>query len=62
MSGLFANCSSPKKINLSSFNSEKVTDMNDMFSGCCKLEEIDLSSFKNDNVTDMSTCLVNAFH
>ena len=47
-------CKSLKKINLSSLNTSKVTDMNRMFFGCNNLEEINLSSFDTRNVTNMN--------
>ena len=51
---MFYNCKSLKSINLSSFNTNNVTDMNEMFSGCESLESIDLSSFNTNNVTNMN--------
>ena len=54
MSEMFSNCLSLNEINLSHFNTEKVTNMMDMFSLCQSLKEVNLSNFKTDNVTDMS--------
>ena len=48
MSCMFFECSSLKEINLSSFNTQNVTDMSAMFGGC--LDELKLkikSQFKN---------------
>ena len=42
------------KIDLSSFNTQKVTNMSNMFLFCQKLKTIDLSSFNTQNVKDMS--------
>ena len=41
-SDLFYSCSKLKKLNLSDFNMNNITNMNSMFSGCTSLEEIDL--------------------
>ena len=54
MSGMFAGCMSLKELDLSSFNTNNVTDMREMFITCSSLKEINLSSFNTDNVTDMS--------
>ena len=40
-------------IDLSSFNTTKVTDMSFMLNNCSSLKSIDLSSFNTTNVTDM---------
>ena len=42
-----------KNVNLSSFNTQKVTDMASMFDYCHQLENIDLSNFNTQNVTNM---------
>ena len=41
-------------IDLSSFNTNNVTNMSFMFSGCSSLNSIDLSEFNTNNVTNMS--------
>ena len=51
---MFSRCSSLKELDLSSFNTNNVTNMNGMFSGCSLLKELDLSSFNIYNVTNMS--------
>ena len=51
---MFSDCNKILNIDLSSFNTENVTNMSYMFSGCNKLEKIDLSSFDTKNVTNMS--------
>jgi len=50
---LFADCQSLKKVDLSHFNTEKVTNMNSMFNGCKLLNEINLANINTQNVTDM---------
>ena len=52
MHWMFTDCGNLANINLSHFNTEKVTDMCAMFVGCPA--SLDVSKFKTDNVTDMS--------
>ena len=47
--------SSIKKINLSSFNTIKVTDIVCMFYNCAYLKELNLSNFNTKNVTNMES-------
>ena len=54
MSGMFNGCSSLTELNLSNFNTNKVTKMSNIFNGCVKLEKIGkcknefiLNEFKN---------------
>ena len=54
MSGMFWGCSSLKELNLNSFNTNQVTNMNAMFSGCSSLDELNLDNFNTNNVTDMN--------
>ena len=54
MSDMFCGCYSLKSIDLSSFNTNNVTNMVSMFFNCKSLKSIDLSSFNTNNVTDMS--------
>ena len=49
--GLFTFCQNITKIDLSSFDTKNVTNMNEMFSDCSNLENLDLSSFDTKNVT-----------
>ena len=42
-----------KKINLSSFNTSNVTDMNCMFYGCSSIKQLNISHFNTNNVKDM---------
>ena len=52
---MFSYSPSLTSLDLSSFNTEKVKDMNSMFEGCLALESLDLSSFNTANVTDMGS-------
>ena len=51
---MFSYCSGLTNINLSNFNTNKVTDMGSMFSHCSGLTNINLSNFNTNNVTNMS--------
>ena len=51
---LFEQCPFLTKINLSNFNTQKLTNMSYMFFGCSSLTIINLSNFNTQNVTDMS--------
>ena len=52
---MFQYCTEIEKINLSSFDTSKVTNMSFMFNKCYKLKEIlGLHTFKTNNVKDMS--------
>ena len=42
-------------LDLSSFNTNKVTNMSYMFFNCNNLSILDLSSFNNNNVTDINS-------
>ena len=53
MGCMFFNCKSLININLSNFNTQNVTNMNDMFSCCSSLININLSNFNTQNVTNM---------
>ena len=48
-----------KEIELSDFDTSKVTDMNCMFFGCNSLESLDLSKFDTSKVTDMNSMFMN---
>ena len=50
---MFHGCSSLESIDLSNFNTSKVTDMGYMFYYCSSLKSIDLSNFDTSKVTDM---------
>ena len=51
---MFFGCSSLISIDLSNFNTQKVTNMSWMFTRCKFLTNIDLTNFNTKNVTDMS--------
>lgn len=53
MSGMFAECTSLKELNVSSFNTSKVKDMSVMFSTLIKITALDLRSFDTSNVETM---------
>ena len=55
MHGMFAGCSSLKKLDVSSLKTENVTDMGNMFAGCSRLKRLNLSNFKTDNVIAMDS-------
>ena len=50
---MFYNCRELTTIDLSSFNTSKVTNMRNMFYNCGGLTTIDLSSFNTSKVNDM---------
>ena len=50
---MFAHCDAIEYIDLSSFKSNEVTNMNSMFYGCSSLKEINLFSLDTTNVKDM---------
>ena len=53
---MFDGCKSLTNINLSSFNTEKVPEMDSMFASCSSLTTLDLSSFNTQKLsadTDM---------
>ena len=51
---MFYNCDSLISLDLSNFNTQKVTEMSFMFSGCKSLISLDLSNFNTQKVNDMS--------
>ena len=53
---MFSGCSSLEILNLKSFDTSEITNMNGMFSGCSNLETLGVSSFdisKSEDVDDM---------
>ena len=54
ISYMFYNCSSLIEINLSTYDTERVTNMSYMFFGCYNLYNLNLSKFNTEQVTDMS--------
>ena len=49
MSYMFNNCSSLTSLNVDSFNTINVQEMNNMFYGCSSLKYLDISSFNTNN-------------
>ena len=47
---MFFECNDLEKIDLSKFNTQNVTNMNNMFSRCYSLTNIDSSNFYTQNV------------
>ena len=54
MYGMFYNCSNLTSLDLSGFDTSKVTDMSSMFSNCSNLTSLDLSGFDTSQVTNMA--------
>jgi surface protein len=54
---MFSNCNSLKELNLSSFDTSNVTNIDSMFYACDSLSELDLSNFNLCNVTSGSLAL-----
>ena len=52
-SDMFSRCSSLTSLDLSNFDTSKVTDMNNMFRSCRSLTSLDVSKFDTSNVTYM---------
>lgn len=53
MQSMFAGCTNLESIDLSSFDTENMTDMVAMFASCTKLETLDLSSFATPKLISM---------
>lgn len=53
-SSMFYGCKNLTTLDLSRFNTSKVTNMSSMFNGCKSLTTLDVSNFDTVNVTDMS--------
>ena len=51
--GMFTGCSSLTRLDLSSFNTSKVTDMRGLFEGCKNLTSLNVTSFNTANVEHM---------
>ena len=56
---MFSNCSALTSLDVTNFNTEKVTYMVYMFSGCSKLTSLDASKFNTVNVTNMGRMFSN---
>ena len=50
---MFENCTNLKTVDLTGFDTEKVTNMDNMFRYCRSLTDVDVSGFKTENVTNM---------
>jgi surface protein len=50
MESIFENCISLKSLNLSNFNTSKVSDMSGMFEGCESLQYLDISHFSTNSL------------
>ena len=55
MEGVFKGCSSLVSLDLSNFDTSKVSSMYEMFSGCSQLNSLNLSNFKNTHFGNMGT-------
>jgi len=51
---MFNECSSLKKVDISSFNTENINRMELMFNGCKSLEGLNLSNFNTKNTRFMN--------
>ena len=54
MDSMFRDCSSLKELDVTHFDTSKVTDMTAMFYECSNLEEVDVSIFNTSNVKNMN--------
>ena len=61
MSFMFYGCHLLKELNLSSFNTNNVIDMDGMFNGCSSLKELNISNFNTNNVNDFETYVFKMF-
>ena len=59
MKQMFSSCSRLTSLDVSNFNTEKVTNMYQMFYDCSKLTSLDLSNFNTEKVTNMNNILTN---
>ena len=55
MGNMFSNCYNLTSLDLSSFNTSKVTNMKYMFNNCNRLTSLDLSNFNTSKVTNMGS-------
>ena len=56
---MFSDCRLLTNLDLSNFNTQNVTKMNDMFAFCSSLANLNLSNFNTQNVNDMSGMFYN---
>ena len=59
MSEMFCDCTSLETINLSTFDTSKVTNMSKMFCNCESLIELNLENFDVNKVTNMKNMFEN---
>ena len=59
MGYMFYNCSKLTSLDVTKFNTAKVTDMSNMFLNCSKLTSLDVTKFNTGNVTDMGYMFYN---
>ena len=52
---MFSGCSKLTSLNVSNFDTSKVTNMGYMFSGCSKLTSLNVSNFDTSEVTNMGS-------
>ena len=57
MSSMFRYCKALKNVDVNSFETDKVTNMECMFGECESLSNLDLSVFKTDEVINMAGIL-----
>ena len=62
MNFMFSGCESLTSIDLTKFNTKKVTNMIQMFSGCKSLKSIDLSKFDINDETNKTYMLVSNYN
>ena len=53
MNGMFGDCTHLTSLDITNFNTAKVTNMGNMFLGCSNLTSLDLTNFNTAKVTDM---------
>ena len=53
MDNFFSQCSSLIELNISNFNTKKVTNMSIMFYKCSSLKNLNILNFNRDKVSDM---------
>ena len=54
MSSMFYKCGNLASIDLSGFNTSKVSDMSSMFEGCCSLSVVNITGFESVKLSDVS--------
>ena len=59
MKYMFYECNNLQNLNLSSFKTQNVTNMNCMFEECNKLQSLNLLSFNTQKVTNMDSMFYN---